>query len=224
VGGALMAGLVIAIDGPSGVGKSSTSRAVAERLRLGCLDTGSMYRAIALGCMAGGIIGDAEAVIGFTQRAELVMGTDPAGTTVALNGVDITSDVHSPDVSAQVSKVATIQIVRDILSAQMRAIVAREGRIVVEGRDITTVVCPDADVRVLLVADPAARMARRNAQVGGVLDAGALVAQVVSRDKADATMSAFETPAPGVSLIDSTNLTLEQVVDAVVALVPEGLV
>ena len=219
-----MAGLVIAIDGPSGVGKSSTSRAVAERLRLGCLDTGSMYRAIALGCMAGGIIGDAEAVIGFTQRAELVMGTDPAGTTVALNGVDITSDVHSPDVSAQVSKVATIQIVRDILSAQMRAIVAREGRIVVEGRDITTVVCPDADVRVLLVADPAARMARRNAQVGGVLDAGALVAQVVSRDKADATMSAFETPAPGVSLIDSTNLTLEQVVDAVVALVPEGLV
>jgi len=217
-----MAGLVIAIDGPSGVGKSSKSRAVAERLRLGCLDTGSMYRAIALGCMAGGIIGDAEAVIGFTQRAQLVMGTDPAGTTVALNGVDITSDVHSPDVSAQVSKVATIQTVRDILSAQMRAIVAREGRIVVEGRDITTVVCPDADVRVLLVADPAARMARRNAQMGGVLDAGALVDQVVSRDKADATMSAFETPAPGVSLIDSTDLTLEQVVDAVVALVPEG--
>jgi len=218
-----MAGLVIAIDGPSGVGKSSTSRALAIRLGLACLDTGSMYRAIAVGCMAGGVIDDADGVVGFTARAELAMGTDPAGTTVALNGVDITADVHSPAVSAQVSKVATIQAVRDILTAKMRAIVADVGRIVVEGRDITTVVCPNADVRVLLVADPVARMARRNAQVGGVLDAGALRDQVVARDRADATMSAFESPAPGVSLIDSTALTLEQVVDAIVALVPEGL-
>ena len=219
-----MGGLVIAIDGPSGVGKSSTARAVATRLSLACLDTGSMYRAIALGCLAGGIIDDAGAIIGFTARASLRLGTDPAGTTIALNGVDVTADIRDPGVSAQVSKVATIQGVRDILTAQMRAIVNRQQRIVVEGRDITTVVCPDADVRVLLVADPAARMARRNAQVGGVLNEAALADQVVLRDKADATMSAFATPAPGVSLIDSTQLSLEQVVDAIVALVREGCV
>jgi len=215
--------LVIAIDGPSGSGKSSTARGLALRLGLACLDTGSMYRAVAVGCMAGGLIGDAEGILGFALRAQLDMGTDPAAQSVSLNGVDITADVHNPEVSAQVSKVATIQAVRDVLTAQMRAIVARDPRIVVEGRDITTVVCPDADVRVLLVADQATRMARRNAQVGGVLDSENLRDQVVSRDTADATMSRFLEPAPGVVLIDSTSLTLEQTIDAIEALVPREL-
>ena len=210
--------LVIAIDGPSGSGKSSTARGVATRLGLACLDTGSMYRAIALGAMAGGLMDDPEGIVGFTQRAQLTLGTDPANQSIALNGVDVTEDVHSPEVSAQVSKVATIKAVRDILTAQMRAIVKDRGRIVVEGRDITTVVCPDADVRVLLVADQAARLARRDAQVGG-LDSQDLRDQVVSRDEADATVSVFLTPATGVTLIDSTHMTLEQVIYAVVELV-----
>lgn len=212
--------LVIAIDGPSGSGKSSTSRLVAQRLGLAYLDTGSMYRAIALGCAAGGLLDDADGIIGFTQRASLQMGTDPANPSVSLNGVDVTAEVHSPDVSAQVSTVATLQPVRDALTAQMRQVVAQAGRIVVEGRDITTVVCPDAAVRVLLVADADARMARRNAQVGGGLTSAQLSDQVVRRDRDDATVSAFTTPAPGVALIDSTHASLDEVVDAVIALVP----
>ena len=220
--------LVIAIDGPSGSGKSSTATALATRLGIACLDTGSMYRAIALGCMAGGLVGsepdscDVDGVVGFTARAALLVGTDPAHQTISLNGVDVTDDVRLPEVSAQVSKVATIQIVRDILTAQMRRIVQDTAPIVVEGRDITTVVCPDAPVRILLVADQNARLARRNAQVGGTLSDDALRDQVVRRDRADATMSSFEQPAAGVTLIDSTHLNIEQVVDIIVKLVEDA--
>ena len=219
----MLSPLVIAIDGPSGSGKSSTARQVAARLGLAYLDTGSMYRAIALGCLAGGLLDDPAGITGFTQRATLALGTDPAGPTVALNGVDVTGEIHAPEVSARVSVVATIQPVRDILTAQMRCIVEAARRIVVEGRDITTVVCPGAAVRVLLVADEAARMARRQAQIGGGLTADELHDQVVRRDRDDATVSQFDTPAPGVTLIDSTGLSLPQVVDAVIALVPPAL-
>jgi len=223
---AAMQPLVIAIDGPSGSGKSSTSRLVASRLGLAYLDTGSMYRAIALGCMGAGLVGDGavdrNGVIGFTTRAKLKLGTDPAAPSIALNGVDVTEDIRSPEVSTHVSAVATIPEVRAILTAQMRHIVAKKKRIVAEGRDITTVVCPDADVRVLLVADVAARMARREAQEGGTLSEAQLRDQVVRRDRDDATVSKFEAPAPGVTLIDSTYMTLEEVADAVIALVPVG--
>lgn len=215
-----MSELVIALDGPSGSGKSSTARLVATRLGLAYLDTGSMYRAIALGCLAGGLLADPDGIIGFTQRASLEVGTDPAHPSVALNGVDVTAEVRGLDVSANVSKVATIQVVRDILTAQMRRIIVKCGRIVVEGRDIATVVYPDAQVRVLLVADADARMARRNAQIGGTMTSAQLNDQVVRRDRDDATMSRFETPAPGVTLIDSTHLSLDEVADAIIALVP----
>jgi len=213
--------LVIAIDGPSGSGKSSTARLVAKRLGLAYLDTGSMYRAIALGCTAGGLLADPDGIVAFTRRATLTMGTDPDAPSVSLNGVDVTDEIRAPQVSADVSAVATVQAVRDWLTAQMRRVVAQCGDIVVEGRDITTVVCPTADVRVLLVADAAARMRRRNAQVGGVLTDGQLRDQVVRRDRDDATVSRFTAPAPGVTLIDSTDMTLEQVADAVIALVPK---
>jgi len=214
--------LVIAIDGPSGSGKSSTARLVATRLGLAYLDTGSMYRAITLGCMGAGLLGDEvdrAGVIGFTTLAKLKLGTDPAAPSIALNGVDVTDEIRAPEVSAKVSAVATIPEVRAILTAQMQQIVAKKKRIVAEGRDITTVVCPDADVRVLLVADAAARMARREAQEGGTLSEAQLRDQVVRRDRDDATVSQFEAPAPGVTLIDSTYMTLEEVADAVIALV-----
>jgi len=216
-----MQSLVIAIDGPSGSGKSSTARLVASRLGLAYLDTGSMYRAIALGCLGGGLLEppDREGIIGFTMRARLDLRTDPDDPGIVLNGVDVTADIRAPEVSAQVSTVAVIPQVRATLSAQMRRIVAGRGRIVAEGRDITTVVCPDADVRVLLVADPAVRMARREAEIAG-LTPDQVADQVVRRDRDDATVSQFEMPAPGVTLIDSTYLSLEEVADAVIALVP----
>lgn len=213
--------LVIAIDGPSGSGKSSTSRAVASRLGLAYLDTGSMYRAIALGCLRAGLLEspDRDRITDFARSAGLAVTTDPASFSIALDGVDVTDEIHSPQVSAQVSTVAVIPEVRAILIAQMRSIVDGAGRIVVEGRDITTVVCPDAQVRVLLVADAKARLARRDAQVGG-LSSAELADQVVRRDRDDATVSQFLVPAPGVTLIDSTDMTLDEVVEAVIALVP----
>ncbi|MCL2654027.1 MAG: (d)CMP kinase [Propionibacteriaceae bacterium] len=216
--------LVIAIDGPSGSGKSSTSRLVAERLGLAYLDTGSMYRAIALGCLDAGLLEgpDLDGIITFTRDACLDVGTDPASPSITIDGVDVTTDIRRPEVSACVSTVAVVPQVRAILTGQMRRIVEQTGRIVLEGRDTTTVVTPDAQVRVLLVANQDARMARRNAELDGISHAD-LTDQVVRRDRDDATVSQFETPAPGVVCVDSTEMTLDEVADAVIALVPADL-
>ena len=137
----------------------------------------------------------------------------------SINGVDVTEEIRNPRTSARVSAVATIPQVRVLLVERMRDIVERnDRRIVVEGRDITTVVCPDAQVRVLLVADPAVRMARRARELGDDVDQTQMHDQIVRRDRDDATVSQFETPAPGVTLIDSTSLDLDEVVARVVAL------
>lgn len=215
--------LVIAIDGPSGVGKSTTSRAVARRLRLAYLDTGSMYRAVACAVALRGIdpAADPQAVIDLVARADLNVSTEAGAERVAIDGTDVTRQIREPATSAMVSKVSTIQAVRDLLTDQMRAHVRAAGsRIVVEGRDITTVVCPDAQVRVLLVADPAVRMARRGAELEGAVERRELADQVIGRDREDSTVASFEAPAPGVTVIDSTHLGPEQVVAAVIDLVP----
>lgn len=214
--------LVIAIDGPAGSGKSSTSRGVARRLRLGYLDTGSLYRAIAWAMFDRGIDPtDREALIKLAGDVTLEVGTDPRCPTISVDGFDITSEIHDPQISAKVSIVATIQPIRDILTRQMREIIGdASAGIVAEGRDITTVVAPQAQVRVLLQADPAARIKRRERQLKGTIDQAALTDQVVRRDKDDAAVSEFVTPAPGVTLIDSTHINLDQVIETVIALVP----
>ena len=142
---------------------------------------------------------------------------------VVIDGDDVTEEIRHPDTSAKVSAVATIQPVRDALTARMRQIATECGRIVMEGRDITTVVCPDAQVRVLLVADPAVRIARRQAELGEKVDMEQVIDSIVRRDRDDSTVSTFEQPAEGVTLIDSTRLNLEQVIDAVIGLVPQSL-
>jgi cytidylate kinase len=213
--------LVIAIDGPSGVGKSSTSRGVASRLGLAYLDTGSMYRAVAWRSLHDGVIDDPDACIAIATDARIDVITSADGPGISIDGVDVNAAIREPEVSANVSKVATIQPVRDALSAQMRRIIAEQGRIVAEGRDITTKVAPDADVRVLLVADPNERIRRRQAELEGKVNTEQVVDQVVRRDRDDATVSQFETPAPGVELLDSTYLNLDEVVERVIALVPQ---
>lgn len=214
--------LVIAIDGPSGVGKSSTSHLVAQQLECDYLDSGSMYRALAVWCHHKHIDpADAGAVARTAGYVDLEIATNPIDFRIAISGVDLTDDLHRPEVSAIVSGYASNQRVREILNKQMRAIIADRGRIVVEGRDITTVVAPDADVRILLQADPRRRIARRQAQLGGALDPATVSEQVVGRDAADSANAQFKTPAPGVELIDSTMMGLDQVVAAVIALVPE---
>lgn len=207
--------MLIAIDGPSGSGKSSTAREVARRLGLAYLDTGAMYRAVTCAQLAAGVA-DAAGIARVAMSSELVMGTDPVRPSVTINGRDVTDEIREPRVSAAVSQAATNLDVRRHLSEQMRREIELAGRdMVVEGRDITTVVAPDADVRVLLLADPAARMKRRAAELGDALTAEQVEDQVVRRDRDDSTVSEFMRPADGVTVIDSTEMTLDGVVDAI---------
>ena len=217
--------LVIAIDGPSGSGKSSTSRGVANRLGLAHLDTGSMYRAVACRVAHLGIdptVNPRDA-IEVARACHLEVDTSAIGSRVVIDGEDVTAEIRDPQTSAKVSAVATIQPIRDALTARMRQVAADRGRIVMEGRDITTVVCPDAQVRVLLVADPAARIARRQAELGEKVDMAQVIDSIVRRDRDDSTVSTFEEPAEGVTVVDSTHLDLDQVIDTVIDLVPVSL-
>jgi len=212
--------LVSAIDGPSGSGKSSTSRGVATRLGLAYLDTGAMYRAMAWLVRERGIDAtDRDAVAALVRSAALVVGTDPAAPRFVVDGHDVTTAIRDPEISARVSQVATNPAVRTDLVARQRAIIAAADRgVVAEGRDITTVVAPDADVRVLLVADPQARVNRRHTELGDRVDQAAVTDQVLRRDRDDATVAAFTEAAPGVTVVDSTHLDLDQVIDRVCAL------
>lgn len=213
--------LVIAIDGPSGSGKSTTARLLAEQLVLGYLDTGAMYRAIAWEYLrSGGAVGDAEAIVAVTRQADVRVSTHPDAPLVTVNGHDVTAAIREPQVSASVSMVATNTDVRRILTKRMREIIAAHNRrIVVEGRDITTVVAPDADVRVLLVADPDARVARRAAELGEQVDPGSVTDQVIRRDADDSTVSNFTDASEGVVVIDSTFQLPDAVVEQILRLV-----
>lgn len=212
--------LVIAIDGPSGSGKSSTSKGVAKALGLAYLDTGAMYRAVACAFLDAGVApGDQAGVIEATTSAVLEISTDPQDQWVRVNGTDVTQRIREPEVSAKVSAVSTIAECRADLVARQRAIIeAAPNGIVAEGRDITTVVAPDADLRILLTADPEVRMARRQAELGGQLNAAQLADQVLRRDSDDSKLVNFTTAADGVTQLDGTYLSLEETIEAVVEL------
>lgn len=213
--------LVVAIDGPSGSGKSSTSRGVANRLGLAYLDTGAMYRAATWLVLRAGVdLNDAEAVAELVADASMTISLDPGQPTIAIAGHDVTEAIRTPEVSAAVSAVATNLAVRaDLVSRQQKLVAQAEQGIVAEGRDITTVVAPEAQVRILLVADPDARVARREAELGGRVDTAAVTDQVIRRDNDDSTVAQFHAAAPGVVLVDSTHHTLDQVIDTICALV-----
>ena len=216
--------LVIAIDGPSGVGKSSTARGVACRLGMSYRDTGAMYRAVSWACLADGVDqSNPSALFARAQTADLDLDLDPRHPAVLIDGHDVTRDIRDPRISAAVSAVAVVPEIRELLTGQMRQLIARSGRIVTEGRDVTTQVWPQAQVRVLLVADPETRIARRQAQLHGAVSQTQVTSSIVDRDRKDATMSDFEKPAEGVTLIDSTLLDLGQVIDQVIALVPADM-
>ena len=226
-------GIVVAIDGPSGSGKSTVSRRVAAGLGLAYLDTGAMYRAAAWWCERRGVdLGDAAAVAGAVRAMPLDMGLDPRSPGVVCDGVDIAAAIREPHIAAVVSTVATNLEVRAELARLQREIIRAEAGddadfsggagIVAEGRDITTVIAPDADVRLLLTASEAARLARRAADLeaaGKSVDAAALRDQVVRRDRDDATVSQFLTAPEGVTLLDTSDMGLEETVERVTALV-----
>ncbi|MFZ1410543.1 MAG: (d)CMP kinase [Micropruina sp.] len=212
--------LVIAIDGPSGSGKSTTSRGVAARLGLAYLDTGALYRAVTVAFLDAGIDPtDAAGVIATVEGAELEISTDPDDQWVRVNGRDVTTEIRAQRTSANASAVSTLPECRANLVARQRALIAAAPNgIVAEGRDITTVVAPDADVRLLLTADPEIRMARRKADLGGAIDAAALRDQVLRRDADDSKLVNFTTAADGVTHLDCTFLTLAETIDAVIDL------
>lgn len=220
--------VVVAIDGPSGSGKSSVSRAVAARLGLAYLDTGATYRAVCWWCLEHDVdLEDRAAVAEAARQLDLDLGTDPTSPWVRVDGQEVAAELRSSRISAAVSAVATNLDVRAELRRRQREVVeasrSRTG-CVAEGRDTTTVVVPDADVRVLLVADEDARLARRARDVHGADDASARDRtrdEVLRRDRDDATVSQFHTAADGVSTLDSSHLTLEETVEAVLALVRE---
>lgn len=212
--------LIVAIDGPSGSGKSSTARGVAERLGLAYLDTGAMYRAAAW-LVAERDLQAPDAIVAAMREADLAISLDASAFAISIDGTDVTSAIREPRISASVSEVATMQAVRDILIARQQELIASAaGGIVAEGRDITTVVAPQAQVRVLLVADPAARVARRFAELGESVDRAQVTDQVIRRDRDDSTVAAFHDAAPGVTVIDSTHLTLPEVIDRICAMAP----
>lgn len=218
---------VVAIDGPSGSGKSSVSRAAAQRLDVAYLDTGAMYRAVTWSALEAGVdLSDPQAVVDHVDSVGLSVGVDPEAPTIAVDDVDVTEAVRESRISAVVSAVASVPAVRERLIEMQRSIIeqARDTGlgIVAEGRDITTVVAPDADARILLVASQEARLRRRAEQLHGAQGAQRIEEirdEVVRRDSDDAQVTAFLEPAPGVTLLDTSELDFEESVAAVLAIV-----
>ncbi|GAB3922457.1 hypothetical protein GCM10029976_010970 [Kribbella albertanoniae] len=219
--------MIIAVDGPSGSGKSSTARGVADRLGLRFLDTGATYRAVTWSAIEHGLdLDDTAAVAQRARELRLELSTDPLNQFVIADGSDITAAIREPRISEQVSKIATNLDVRKELIRRQREIIddaQPSGGIVVEGRDIATVVATDAELKVLLTADQEARLARRGAELAvGSVTAEQLRDQIVRRDADDSTVAEFQVASDGAVTIDSTDLSLEEVIDVISRLAKEA--
>jgi CMP/dCMP kinase len=215
--------LVIAIDGTAGSGKSSASRGVAQELGLRYLDTGAMYRAMTWHMLLDGVdVNDADAVARHADTAVIASGTDPELATIRLNGRDVSREIRSDQVTATVSPVSAVPHVRELLVAQQREIIGRGG-IVVEGRDIGTVVAPQAAVKVYLSADPAARAHRRSSELArSSADVATVEAALRERDAYDSgRTTAPLSAARDAVAIDSTHLSLREVIAEIVGLARE---
>ena len=218
--------VVVAMDGPSGSGKSSTARGVADRLGLRYLDTGAQFRAMAVWMLRHDVdVNDAEAVATRAADPVILSGTDPLEPTITLDGEDVASEVRSAEATAAVSPVATVPAVRQRLLELQREIISAalgEGGIVVEGRDIGSVVWPQAEVKLYLTADPAARAARRAAENGsGSLEA--TEADLLRRDAIDSGRASAPLVVPeGALHLDTTPWELDEVIDRVVAIVEDA--
>jgi len=211
--------LVIAVDGTSGSGKSSTSRGVAERLGLRYLDTGAMFRAMTWWLLREGVdVRDVAAVAAAARRPRIESGTDPLAPTITVDGVDVSVEIRGEDVTAAVSPVSAVPEVRARLLELQREVIG-DGGIVVEGRDIGSVVWPQAEVKVYLTADASARAVRRALEEGGT-DVSATEASLLSRDRIDSGRTTAPLVMPdGAVHIDTTPYTLDEVISQVVALV-----
>ncbi len=212
---------VVAVDGPSGSGKSTVSKRLAQRLGAQYLDTGAMYRAVTLAVLRAGVDPhDAETVVKIAAAADLLVGTDPAAPHITLDGVSVDREIRDRDVTAHVSAVAAVPGVRALLVARQREIIAGcSAGVVVEGRDIGTVVAPDAALKVYLTASAAERARRRSTEQA--TEQAATEQDMARRDRLDSTRAAdpLVRAADAVEL-DTTELGIDEVVDRLVGLLP----
>jgi CMP/dCMP kinase len=203
---------VVAVDGPSGSGKSTVSRRLASALDGVYLDTGAMYRAVTWAVLqAGADLADPDAITKIALETELSIGTDPSAPHFAANGVNVDAPIRGQEVTSAVSAVAAVPAVRKQLVALQQAIIAGHPRIVVEGRDIASVVAPDADLKVYLTASAAARAARRSAE--DATDVAATEAALARRDKLDSSRATDPLRvASGAVEVDTTGMGIDDVV------------
>jgi cytidylate kinase len=225
-------GGVIAIDGPSASGKSSTARAVAEALGFAHLDSGSLYRGVTLvavreaarrGCTGDPLEAvDPEAILRAAEDRGLMLQPDGAGFTAYLEGVPVDAKIRGSEVTARVSALSAVPVVREWINSRLRAMVRAGRDVVVDGRDIGTVVFPDADLKIFLTASPEARAGRRITQRGHVADPGRLEAEaaaLTARDHADSTRAiAPLRAAPDAVPLDTTSMSFDQQVAFIVEL------
>jgi cytidylate kinase len=214
--------VVVAVDGPSGSGKSTVCRRLAVALEARYLDTGAMYRAVTWAVLrAGADPHDADTVAKIAADLDLVIGTDPDTPYVRVDGTPVEIEIRGPEVTAAVSAVAAVGAVRQILVARQREIISTARRIVVEGRDIGTVVAPGADLKVFLTASVDERARRRSAEIAAAVDATA--ADLARRDRLDSTrmVDPLQQAADAV-VLDTTALGINEVVVTLCALLADG--
>lgn len=225
-------GITIAIDGPAGSGKSTISKALASRLGIGYLDTGAMYRALTWYALDREIdLDDQERVRALADEMPLIMDSDPVSPVFHVGATDVTAAIREPRIALAIPNVSTNLPVRKWMATEQRRRMmearANGSGMIAEGRDITTVVCPDADVRVLLLADEEERLRRRTLELHGKVTDELLESvrdQVGKRDAADSKVSEFMTPAEGVDVVDSTGLGIDGVVEEILKLIDADLV
>jgi len=213
-----MSQVVVAVDGPAGSGKSSVSKKAAQELGFGYLDTGAGYRALTLTALKNDLDLETVGELDLEKIFPYSISTDPSNYWVKVGSDDLTEGIRSKEVELNVSKVAAQPKVRAFMREITRSIAAacQMPGIIVEGRDITTVVLPDAQTRVLLTASEEVRLGRRAVDLQAD---GSISAQVSDRDKKDSKVVDFLNPAPGVTLLDTTDLSLEGSVAALVDLI-----
>jgi CMP/dCMP kinase len=209
---------VVAVDGPSGSGKSTVSRRLAAALGARYLDTGAMYRAVTWAVLRSGVDPhDADSVVKVATEVELAIGVDPEAYHVSVDGILVDAEIRSPEVTAAVSAVAAIPAVRQLLVAMQRELIAAVGRVVVEGRDIGTVVAPDADLKVYLTASADTRAVRRSRE--DATEVALTAADLARRDRFDSTRAADPLQqAPDAVVLDTTDLGIDEVVAALTEL------
>ncbi|MEN9287786.1 MAG: hypothetical protein RLZ88_456 [Actinomycetota bacterium] len=215
---------IVAIDGPAGSGKSSVSKQVSRELGFGYLDTGAAYRALAWAVLQGKFDLESLAETDLDANFDYEISLDADDFWVRVGETDVTSAIRDQQVAEFVSQVARVQPVRDFMKRLTHRLVAESERagVVVEGRDITTVVAPDAKIRLLLTASEEVRLKRRSAELSPQA-AAEVHKQVSQRDRSDSKVVDFMTPAPGVTLVDSTDLNFVQTVAAVRELIERAL-